>query len=48
MATSGTCFGISAAMGKVGAAIGTQVFIPIQDSLGKRYAMTMLRSSDPL
>ncbi|EPS95609.1 hypothetical protein FOMPIDRAFT_1132087 [Fomitopsis schrenkii] len=36
-AIRGTCFGISAAMGKVGAAIGTQVFIPIQDNLGKRW-----------
>ncbi|ESZ91735.1 putative metabolite transport protein [Sclerotinia borealis F-4128] len=33
----GTCYGISAAMGKVGAAVGTQVFTPIQTHLGKRW-----------
>ncbi|TFY67181.1 hypothetical protein EVJ58_g1786 [Rhodofomes roseus] len=27
----------AAAMGKVGAAVGIQVFIPIQDNLGKRW-----------
>ncbi|KZT68333.1 MFS general substrate transporter [Daedalea quercina L-15889] len=36
-AIRGTFFGISAAMGKVGAAVGTQIFIPIQNSLGKRW-----------
>lgn len=30
-------YGISAAVGKAGAAIGTQAFTPIQNNLGKRY-----------
>lgn len=33
----GTCYGISAALGKTGAAIGTQAFTPIQTNLGKRW-----------
>lgn len=33
----GTMYGISAAVGKAGAAIGTQAFTPIQIHLGKRY-----------
>lgn len=33
----GTCYGISAAMGKVGAAVGTQAFTPIQTHLGKQW-----------
>lgn len=33
----GTCYGFSAAVGKAGAAIGTQVFTPIQDNLGKKW-----------
>jgi MFS family permease len=33
----GTCYGISAAMGKVGAAVGTQAFTPIRDNLGKKW-----------
>jgi MFS family permease len=33
----GTCYGISAAVGKAGAAIGTQVFTPIQTNLGQRW-----------
>ncbi|KAL7423678.1 Plasma membrane permease, mediates uptake of glycerophosphoinositol and glycerophosphocholine [Cryptotrichosporon argae] len=33
----GIGYGLSAAFGKTGAAIGTQVFTPIEDSLGKRY-----------
>lgn len=33
----GTCYGFSAAIGKVGAVVGTQVFTPIQDNLGKRW-----------
>lgn len=33
----GTCYGLSAAVGKAGAAIGTQCFRPIQSNLGKRY-----------
>ena len=32
----GTCYGLSAAVGKAGAAIGTEIFTPIQDNLGKR------------
>ncbi|KAI9460932.1 MFS general substrate transporter, partial [Lactarius psammicola] len=33
----GTCFGISAAIGKAGAAIGVQVFAPIQKHLGAKW-----------
>jgi hypothetical protein len=33
---SGTCYGLSAAVGKAGAAIGTQAFTPIQNNLGKK------------
>jgi hypothetical protein len=33
----GTCYGTSAALGKTGAAIGTQVFKLIQLNLGKRW-----------
>ncbi|KAM0319596.1 hypothetical protein ACHAO8_001018 [Botrytis cinerea] len=33
----GTCYGISAALGKVGAAVGTQAFTPIQTNLGKQW-----------
>ncbi|EXA35251.1 hypothetical protein FOVG_14010 [Fusarium oxysporum f. sp. pisi HDV247] len=33
----GTCYGISAALGKTGAAVGTQAFKPIQLTLGKRW-----------
>jgi MFS family permease len=33
----GTCYGISAAVGKTGAAIGTQAFKPIQQNLGKKW-----------
>jgi MFS family permease len=36
-AVRGTCYGFSAAIGKTGAAIGTQAFKPIQDNLGKRW-----------
>lgn len=32
----GTCYGISAAIGKTGAAVGTQAFTPIQNNLGKK------------
>lgn len=32
----GTFYGLSAAIGKVGAAVGTQAFTPIQDNLGKK------------
>ncbi|THG99889.1 hypothetical protein EW026_g2534 [Hermanssonia centrifuga] len=33
----GTCYGLSAAIGKTGAAIGTQAFTPIQLNLGKKW-----------
>ncbi|RAH42480.1 MFS general substrate transporter [Aspergillus brunneoviolaceus CBS 621.78] len=33
----GTCYGISAAFGKAGGAIGTQVFTPIENHLGKKW-----------
>lgn len=33
----GTCYGLSAAIGKVGAVVGTKVFTPIQDHLGENW-----------
>ncbi|WPG99555.1 Hypothetical protein R9X50_00237200 [Acrodontium crateriforme] len=36
-AVRGTCYGISAAVGKAGGAIGIEAFTPIQTHLGKRY-----------
>ena len=36
-AVRGTCYGISAAIGKTGAALGTEAFNPIQTHLGKRW-----------
>ena len=36
-AVRGTCYGISAALGKTGAAVGTEVFTPIQIHLGKKW-----------
>lgn len=36
-AVRGTCYGISAALGKTGAAVGTEVFTPIQNNLGKKW-----------
>ena len=36
-AVRGTCYGISAAFGKTGAAVGTQVFQPIENHLGVRW-----------
>lgn len=33
----GTCYGFSAAVGKAGAAVGTQVFTPIREQLGNRW-----------
>jgi len=36
-AVRGTCYGLSAALGKTGAAVGTQVFRPIEDNLGNRW-----------
>lgn len=36
-AVRGTCYGLSAAVGKAGAAIGTEAFTPIQDHMGKRW-----------
>lgn len=37
IAVRGTCYGISAAIGKSGAAVGTQAFTPIQLYLGKKF-----------
>ncbi|KAF8140134.1 major facilitator superfamily domain-containing protein [Boletus edulis] len=37
MFSCGTCYGLSAAIGKTGAAVGTQAFTPIQNNLGKRW-----------
>ncbi|KAJ3553886.1 hypothetical protein NM688_g3385 [Phlebia brevispora] len=36
-AVRGTCYGLSAALGKTGAALGTQAFTPIQNNLGKKW-----------
>ncbi|RYC56466.1 hypothetical protein CHU98_g9745 [Xylaria longipes] len=36
-AVRGTCYGLSAAVGKAGAAVGTEVFTRIQGDLGKRW-----------
>ena len=36
-AVRGTCYGLSAALGKTGAAVGTQVFRPIEENLGNRW-----------
>jgi hypothetical protein len=36
-AVRGTCYGISAALAKTGAAVGTEAFAPIQFHLGKRW-----------
>ncbi|TNY18211.1 major facilitator superfamily domain-containing protein [Rhodotorula diobovata] len=36
-AVRGTCYGFSAAIGKVGAVVGTQTFTPIRDNLGPRW-----------
>ncbi|KAI0694885.1 MFS Git1p-related glycerophosphoinositol permease [Cytidiella melzeri] len=36
-AVRGTCYGLSAAVGKTGAAVGTQAFTPIQTNLGKKW-----------
>jgi hypothetical protein len=36
-AVRGTCYGISAAWGKTGAVIGTQVFKPVENNLGIRW-----------
>jgi len=33
----GTCYGISAALGKTGAAVGTEAFTPIRNNLGDRW-----------
>ncbi|KAF3984953.1 hypothetical protein FT663_05459 [Candidozyma haemuli var. vulneris] len=33
----GTCYGFSAAIGKVGAVVGTKTFTPIQDKLGENW-----------
>ena len=36
-AVRGTCYGISAALGKVGAVVGMEAFTPIQKHLGKKW-----------
>jgi MFS family permease len=36
-AVRGTCYGLSAALGKTGAAVGTQAFTPIENNFGKRW-----------
>jgi MFS family permease len=36
-AVRGTCYGLSAAFGKAGAAVGTQAFLPIENNLGVRW-----------
>ena len=36
-AVRGTCYGISAAVGKTGAAVGTEAFTPIQNGIGKKW-----------
>lgn len=36
-AVRGTCYGISAALGKTGAAVGTEAFLPIENNLGKKW-----------
>ncbi|KAJ4396120.1 hypothetical protein N0V93_000337 [Gnomoniopsis smithogilvyi] len=36
-AIRGVCYAISAAFGKAGAAVGTEVFTPIQENLGQRW-----------
>lgn len=36
-AVRGTCYGLSSAMGKAGAAVGTQAFLPIENNLGVRW-----------
>jgi MFS family permease len=40
-AVRGSCYGISAAMGKTGAAIGVEVFLPIQEHLGIRWTFVI-------
>ncbi|GME87173.1 unnamed protein product [Ambrosiozyma monospora] len=36
-AVRGTCYGLAAAIGKVGAVVGTECFTPIRDNLGKKW-----------
>jgi MFS family permease len=36
-ALRGTAYGLSAAIGKVGAVVGTEVFKPVEDNIGIRY-----------
>ena len=40
-AVRGTCYGVSAALGKTGAAVGTQVFQPLEDNLGVRWTFVI-------
>ena len=44
----GTCYGLSAAFGKAGAAIGTQCFTPIQSESFRRYANRSQLTTDHL
>jgi MFS family permease len=37
----GTCYGLSAAIGKTGAALGTQAFLPIKSRLGNKWTFTI-------
>ena len=41
-AVRGTCYGISAAVGKAGAAIGTEAFTPIQEQAGEAVDVTII------
>lgn len=41
IAVRGTCYGIIAALGKTGAAVGTELFTPIQNKLGKRWTFSI-------
>ena len=40
-AIRGTCYGFSAALGKTGAAVGTQVFQPLENHLGVRWTFVI-------
>ena len=46
-AVRGTCYGISAALSKVGAVVGTEVFTPIQNHVGKRWTFIIGEHSHP-
>ncbi|KAJ6079473.1 hypothetical protein N7467_009226 [Penicillium canescens] len=38
----GTCYGLSAAIGKAGAAVGTQAFLPIKSHLGNKWTFIII------